>query len=224
MKEERALKWADENEEANGPVDKVAMREFYKVRRPFLTLLSLQPATDVLSFCRVSATRRSRASRSRVGSAPSKATVWVPTLRPKVEWKPALPLLSPAAHPPYPLSGTKSTVSSSYPYLFTGIHCIEVVVFTLPLPATLSSLPASSYLPRGLGRATDVLGDSGQRKGLHVRGCSWPFPRFFSPSGTTCESGKEDRKKYPELHQAAENTQETTEDPERAATYGQEGR
>ncbi|BGP18636.1 hypothetical protein JCM10213_004186 [Rhodosporidiobolus nylandii] len=33
QKEERELKWAEENEEAEGPIDKVAMREYYKSLR-----------------------------------------------------------------------------------------------------------------------------------------------------------------------------------------------
>jgi hypothetical protein len=46
MKEERELKWAEENEEANGPIDKNAMREFYKVRLRFSS--PFIPSTDTL--------------------------------------------------------------------------------------------------------------------------------------------------------------------------------
>jgi hypothetical protein len=84
MKEERELKWKEENEasEMQG-MDKVAMREFYKVRRLARTAGAGAPGlvtyrqllTLLLSTCRAYGTRRSKANTARALSAPSKGTV-----------------------------------------------------------------------------------------------------------------------------------------------------
>ena len=80
MKEERELKWKEENEasEMQG-MDKVAMREFYKVRslarNDPLRAVPRTALTLLLSTPRAYGTRRSKANTAKALSAPSKATV-----------------------------------------------------------------------------------------------------------------------------------------------------
>lgn len=79
MKEERELKWKEENEasELQG-MDKNAMREFYKVSFHAMKMWAGSDAARLMprafAICRVYGTRRSRASTAREPCGQSKAT------------------------------------------------------------------------------------------------------------------------------------------------------